>query len=169
MTRKFVLRSTIVRMALLSLSTIKSISQSPNRLPSTSLGRSCMLALFLMPWVLVSCLCQGLWRYFILCRQFVASVPLVSLRSILSNGLVRYLYTLLCKVAGYLFGRPLLPSDEFFYAPGERLAHGAVSQSTMHTALRKGIGLVPDCFMGLFLLFFQAIAYLCSQVKYWCI
>lgn len=156
MTRKFVLRSTIVRMALLSLSTIKSISQSPNRLPSTSLGRSCMLALFLMPWVLVSCLCQGLWRYFILCRQFVASVPLVSLRSILSNGLVRYLYTLLCQVAGYLFGRPLLPSDEFFYAPGERLAHGAVSRSTMHTALRKGIGLVPDCFMGLFLLFFLA-------------
>ena len=63
---------------------------------------------------------------------------------------------LLCQVAGYLFGRPLLPSDEFFYAPGERLARGAVSRSTMHTDLRKGIGLVPDCFMDLFLLFFQA-------------
>ena len=74
----------------------------------------------------------------------------------LVNGLVRYLHTHLCQVAGYLFGRPLLPSDELFYMPDERLAHGAVSRSTMHTDLRKGIGLVPDCFMDLFLLFFQA-------------
>ena len=49
MMRKFVLRSTIVRMALLSLSTMKPISQSPNQLPSASLGRSCMFTLFLMP------------------------------------------------------------------------------------------------------------------------
>ena len=41
------LRSTIVRMVWLSLSRIKSISQSPNRLPSASLGRSCMLSLML--------------------------------------------------------------------------------------------------------------------------
>ncbi len=41
------LRSTIVRMVWLSLSRIKSISQSPNRLPSASFGRSCMLSLML--------------------------------------------------------------------------------------------------------------------------
>ena len=41
------LRSTIVRVAWLSLLTIKSISQSPNRLPSAYLGRSCMLSLML--------------------------------------------------------------------------------------------------------------------------
>ena len=40
-------RSTIVRVVWLSLLTIKSISQSPNRLPSASLGRSCMLSLML--------------------------------------------------------------------------------------------------------------------------
>lgn len=48
MSRKLVLRSIIVSMALLSLSTIRSISQSPNRLPSASFGRSCMLVRFLM-------------------------------------------------------------------------------------------------------------------------
>ena len=83
MMRKFVLRSTIVRMALLSLSTMKPISQSPNRLPSASLGRSCMFTLFLMPRALVSCLYRRLWRYLILCRQFAASVPFALLRIIL--------------------------------------------------------------------------------------
>ena len=57
--------------------------QSPNRLPSASLGRSYMLTLFLMPGALVSCLYRRLWRYLILCRQFAASVPLALLRIIL--------------------------------------------------------------------------------------
>lgn len=62
----------------------------------------------------------------------------------LVNGLVRYLHTHLCQVAGYLLGRPLLPSDELLYTPGERLTHGTVPRSMMHTAPRKDIGLVPD-------------------------
>ena len=57
--------------------------QSPNQLPSASLGRSYMLTLFLMPGALVSCLYRGLWRYLILCRQFAASVPFALLRIIL--------------------------------------------------------------------------------------
>ena len=57
--------------------------QSPNWLPSASLGRSCMLTLFLIPRALVSCLYWRMWRYFILCRQFAASVLLASLRIIL--------------------------------------------------------------------------------------
>ena len=57
--------------------------QSPNWLPSASLGRSCMLTLFLIPRALVSCLYRRLWRYFILCRQFAASVLLASLQIIL--------------------------------------------------------------------------------------
>ena len=62
----------------------------------------------------------------------------------LVNGLVRYLHTHLCQVARYLFGRLLLSSDELFYTPGERLTHGTVPRSMMHTAPRKDIGLVPD-------------------------
>ena len=57
--------------------------QSPNRLPSASLGCSCMFTLFLIPGALVSCLYRRLWRYLILCRQFAASVPFALLRIIL--------------------------------------------------------------------------------------
>ena len=52
--RKFVLLSVSVRMALLSLSTMRSISQSPKRLPSASAGRSCMLTRLRMFVALVS-------------------------------------------------------------------------------------------------------------------
>ena len=66
MSRKFVLLSVSVRMALLSLSTMRSISQSPKRFPSASAGRSCMLTLLRMFVALVSCLRDALRLYFIL-------------------------------------------------------------------------------------------------------
>lgn len=80
MSRKLVLRSTSVSMALLSLSTIRSISQSPKRFPSASAALSCMLTRFFIFIALVSCLCEGERLYFILCRQWRASSPVSSLR-----------------------------------------------------------------------------------------
>ena len=143
MMRKFVLRSTIVRMALLSLSTMKPISQSPNQLPSASLGRSCMFTLFLMP---------GAWSHACTggCGDTLSCV-----------GSLRQAYRLRCcgssckwfrEISSHLplpssrisVWETLLPSDELFYTPGERLTHGTVPRSTMHTAPRKDIGLVPD-------------------------
>lgn len=80
MSRKLVLRSTSVSMALLSLSTIRSISQSPKRFPSASAGRSCMLTRFFMFVALVSCLREGERLYFILWRHWAASSPVPSFR-----------------------------------------------------------------------------------------
>lgn len=101
------LRSSIVRMALLSLLTIKSISLSPNRLPSASLRRSCTPTLFLMPGALVACLYWGMWRYFILCRSLQQVYRLYRYRSSYTMytaqrkgiSLVSDILTVLCRIA----------------------------------------------------------------------
>ena len=67
------LLSITVRIALLLLSTMRSISQTPKRLPSVSAGRSCMLTRFFILVALVSLTFECLQWYVILWRQLPTS------------------------------------------------------------------------------------------------
>ena len=80
MSRKLVLLSIMVKMAWLSLSTMRSISQSPKRLPSASAGLSWMLTRLRMAVGFVVLLTLCFLAYFILWRQFCASSPVSSSR-----------------------------------------------------------------------------------------
>ena len=107
MSRKLMLLSIMVKMAWLSLSTMRSISQSPKRLPSASAGRSWILTRFRILVAFVSFFFRAFRAYlhnsgggsaakcqncvlpfccshhaptFILWRQFLASSPVSSSR-----------------------------------------------------------------------------------------
>lgn len=143
MIRKLVLRSVIVRMALPSLSTIKSISQSPNLFQSASLGRSWMLTLFLI-------LGYGLMSVgrptavFHPMPAVPDQLPTCILADHLVDGFMGNAGSLLRQIAGYLFGRPLLLNDILLDAPCQSGVHRAVSRGTVLALTGKTVCLVPD-------------------------